>query len=57
MLAHGRPSQQVRNEIERFDKETGMSFYDVKEQHGLLRNLMFRNSNTGEWMLPFISLR
>ncbi len=41
----------VRNEIERFAKEMGMSFYDVKEQHGLLRNLMFRNSNTGEWML------
>lgn len=41
----------IRNEIERYAKESGMSFYDVKEQHGLLRNLMFRNSNTGEWML------
>lgn len=42
---------QIRNEIERYAKEIGMSFYDVRAQKGLLRNLMFRNSNTGEWML------
>lgn len=42
---------QVRNEIERYAKEIGMPFYDVRGQHGLLRNLMFRDSNTGEWML------
>ncbi len=42
---------EVRNEIERYAKVIGMSFYDVKAQKGLLRNLMFRNSNTGEWML------
>ena len=42
---------QVRNEIERYAKAQGMTFYDVRAQHGLLRNLMFRNSNTGEWML------
>ncbi len=41
----------IRNEIERFAKEIGMSFYDVRAQRGLLRNLMFRNSNTGELML------
>jgi 23S rRNA (uracil1939-C5)-methyltransferase len=42
---------QIRNEIERYAKEIGISFYDVRAQKGLLRNLMFRNSNTGEWML------
>ena len=42
---------EVRNFTERSAKAIGMSFYDVKAQHGLLRNLMFRNSNTGEWML------
>ena len=42
---------EIRNEIERYAKEIGMSFYDVRAQKGLLRNLMFRNSNTGEWML------
>ncbi|MFC2335086.1 MAG: class I SAM-dependent RNA methyltransferase, partial [Prevotella sp.] len=41
----------VRNFTEQSAKAIGMSFYDVKAQHGLLRNLMFRNSNTGEWML------
>ena len=42
---------QIRNEIARYAKEIGMTFYDVKAQKGVLRNLMFRNSNTGEWML------
>ena len=42
---------QIRNEIARYAKEIGMTFYDVKAQRGVLRNLMFRNSNTGEWML------
>jgi 23S rRNA (uracil1939-C5)-methyltransferase len=28
-----------------------MTFYDTRSQHGLLRNLMLRNSNSGEWML------
>ena len=28
-----------------------MTFYNVRQQKGILRNLMFRNSNTGEWML------
>ena len=41
----------IRNEIYRYAVETGMTFYDVRAQHGLLRNLMFRNSATGEWML------
>lgn len=41
----------IRNEIYRYAVEKGMSFYDIRAQHGLLRNLMFRNSNTGEWML------
>jgi 23S rRNA (uracil1939-C5)-methyltransferase len=42
---------QIRNEVERYAKTLGMSFFDVKAQHGLLSNLMFRTSNTGEWML------
>lgn len=42
---------EIRNEIETYAKSIGMTFYDVRQQRGLLRNLMFRNSNTGEWML------
>lgn len=41
----------IRNETERYAKEIGMTFYDVRAQRGALRNLMLRNSNTGEWML------
>ena len=41
----------IRNEIQRYAKETGMTFYDIRGQHGLLRNIMMRNSNTGEFMV------
>lgn len=41
----------IRNEIARYAAANGISLYDIRAQHGLLRNLMFRNSNTGEWML------
>lgn len=41
----------VRNDIYNYAVEKGLTFYDTRAQHGLLRNLMFRNSNTGEWML------
>ena len=41
----------IRNDIYDYAVRTGMTFYDPRAQHGLLRNLMFRNSNTGEWML------
>ena len=41
----------IRNEIQRYAKETGMTFYDIRGQHGLLRDIMMRNSNTGEFMV------
>ena len=42
---------EIRNEISRYAKENLISFYDIRAQHGLLRDLMMRNSNTGEFML------
>ena len=42
---------EIRNEISRYAKENSISFYDIRAQHGLLRDLMMRNSNTGEFML------
>ncbi|MBF1534000.1 MAG: 23S rRNA (uracil(1939)-C(5))-methyltransferase RlmD [Prevotella salivae] len=42
---------EIRNEISRYAKENSISFYDLRAQHGLLRDLMMRNSNTGEFML------
>lgn len=41
----------IRNEIDRYAKATGMTYFDLREQHGLLRDIMIRNSNTGEWMV------
>ena len=42
---------EIRNEISRYAKENSISFYDIRAQHGLLRDLIMRNSNTGEFML------
>lgn len=41
----------IRNEIYSYAVAEQLSFYDIKAQHGLLRSLMMRNSNTGEFML------
>ena len=41
----------IRNAIRDYANETGMTFFDLREQHGLLRDIMIRNSNTGEWMV------
>lgn len=41
----------IRNAIRDYALQTGMSFFDLREQHGLLRDMVLRNSNTGEWML------
>lgn len=41
----------IRNEIRDYAIGHGMSFYDLRAQVGLLRDMMIRNSNTGEWML------
>lgn len=42
---------QIRNTICEYAINHGLSFFDLREQTGLLRNIMIRNSNTGEWML------
>ena len=41
----------IRNDIYDFAVANQLTFFDIREQHGLLRDLVFRNSNTGEWML------
>lgn len=41
----------IRNAIRDYAFGHGLSFYDIRAQHGLLRDMMIRNSNTGEWML------
>ena len=42
---------QIRNEIYGFALQNDISFFDLREQVGLLRDVIIRNSNTGEWMV------
>ncbi len=41
----------IRNSIRDYANEKHLSFYDLREQHGLLRDIVIRNSNSGEWMV------
>lgn len=45
------PSNELRNSIFEFAKENFMSFYDLREHEGSLRNLIIRTSSTGELMV------
>ena len=42
---------QIRNEIFDYALKNDISFFDLREQVGLLRDVIIRNSNTGEWMV------
>ena len=44
---------EIRNFVFEYADSHDYTFYDLREQHGLLRDMMIRNSNTGEWMLVF----
>ena len=41
----------MRNSIRDYAYSTGMTFYDLRGKHGLLRDIVIRNSDTGEWMV------
>ena len=41
----------IRNFIFSYTQQKGLSFYDIRNNHGLLRNLMIRTTTTGEVML------
>ena len=41
----------IRNEIQRYAIEHQITFFDLRQQTGLLRDVIIRNSNTGEWMV------
>ena len=42
---------EIRNAIRDYALKHDLTFYDLRNQHGLLRDMVLRNSNTGEWML------
>ena len=41
----------IRNEIRDYALEHGLSFFDLRQQVGLLRDVIIRNSASGEWMV------
>ncbi|KGO90645.1 23S rRNA (uracil(1939)-C(5))-methyltransferase RlmD [Flavobacterium suncheonense] len=45
------PSNDIRNEIRRFANENGLTFFNPRENHGLLRTFMIRTASTGEIMV------
>ena len=44
---------QIRNEVRDYAVENGLSFFDLRQQIGLLRDVIIRNSASGEWMVIF----
>jgi len=42
---------QIRNEVLRYALEHHLSFFDLRAQTGLLRDVIIRNSASGEWMV------
>ena len=43
----------IRNEVRDYAIEHGLSFFDLRQQVGLLRDVIIRNSASGEWMVIF----
>ncbi len=41
---------QIRNFVKAFAIENGFTFFNLRDQVGLLRNLIVRNNQAGEWM-------
>ena len=42
---------QIRNEVRDYAIEHGLTFFDLRAQTGLLRDVIIRNSASGEWMV------
>jgi 23S rRNA (uracil1939-C5)-methyltransferase len=47
----GDPSNAIRDAVRDFAKSKVMSFFDLRNQQGFLRNLIIRTANTGEVMV------
>ncbi|MCU0440533.1 MAG: 23S rRNA (uracil(1939)-C(5))-methyltransferase RlmD [Raineya sp.] len=47
-------SNKIRLKVRDFALQKGITFYDLKNQHGTLRNLVIRNTNIDEWMVIVI---
>ena len=47
----GSPSNEIRNFIKQYAIKKGLTFYNIREQHGFLRTLIIRTASTGEVMV------
>jgi 23S rRNA (uracil1939-C5)-methyltransferase len=41
----------IRLFVKAFTKRHGMTYFDLKDQHGMMRNLIIRNTTADEWMV------
>ena len=45
------PSNSIRLAVKEFALKNGLTFFDLREQIGLLRNIIIRSTSKGEWMV------
>jgi 23S rRNA (uracil1939-C5)-methyltransferase len=45
------PANEIRNEVRKFTLDNGFTYFDLRNQEGLMRNLTIRCTSTGEWMV------
>ncbi|MEO6904370.1 MAG: 23S rRNA (uracil(1939)-C(5))-methyltransferase RlmD [Bacteroidia bacterium] len=45
------PSNAIRNEFKKYALDNNLTFFDLREQIGLLRNVIIRSTSTNEWMV------
>ena len=45
------PANTIRDDVRDFTKEHGFTYFDLRNQAGLMRNLTIRCTSTGEWMV------
>jgi len=49
------PSNAIREWFRAYALQEGLSFYDIRAQTGLLRNLVLRSTRGGEWMVNLVT--
>ncbi|MDH3648585.1 MAG: 23S rRNA (uracil(1939)-C(5))-methyltransferase RlmD [Saprospiraceae bacterium] len=47
-------SNEIRNFVRAYALEKNLTFFDPREHHGFLRNLIIRNTTLNEWMLSLV---
>jgi len=44
----------IRNFVRDFANKNDWTYYDIREHHGMIRNMVMRNNRAGEWMVNVI---